>query len=83
MYLFAYVELFPFDCFSSQPDMSLGNICLPMKSYFPLTVLAHKLSRDALYVDWENQSYLSIDRQGRPALQEIVNTSHYSGAINY
>lgn len=31
---------------------------------------AHKLSRQALYVDWENQSYSSIDRQGR-ALHEI------------
>lgn len=31
---------------------------------------AHKLSRHTLYVDWESQSYSSIDRQGR-ALQEI------------
>uniref|UniRef100_K1RWE0 Methionyl-tRNA formyltransferase, mitochondrial n=1 Tax=Magallana gigas TaxID=29159 RepID=K1RWE0_MAGGI len=31
---------------------------------------AHKLSRRALYVDWENQNYSSIDRQCR-ALQEI------------
>ncbi|XP_048749170.2 methionyl-tRNA formyltransferase, mitochondrial-like [Ostrea edulis] len=31
---------------------------------------AHKLTRQALYVDWENQSYNSIDRQQR-ALHEI------------
>uniref|UniRef100_K1Q8M0 Uncharacterized protein n=1 Tax=Magallana gigas TaxID=29159 RepID=K1Q8M0_MAGGI len=37
---------------------------------FALPVSAHKLSRRALYVDWENQSYSSIDRQRR-ALQEI------------
>lgn len=35
------------------------------------SISAHKLSRHALYVDWENQSYSSIDRQGR-ALCEIV-----------
>ena len=42
---------------------------------FDLPVAAHKLSRHALYVDWENQSYSSIDRQCR-ALQEIVSRPH-------